>query len=806
MDAKGVPTPDRAVLGGASLHAAAVVDQHGMVREWTPGAEGVLGYRADEVTGKPFAALCSGDTRDDASARLFRGPATSLRTVMRHKMDNPVGVEVLSIALPDAGEPRRLLLLAEVPYEENLSGTLKQWALDQLPFVASISDANLRYVHANRLGARALNVPAGEILGKNLEDVLGTAVSHEVYQDMRRAIKTGELRTMEVYDRLPHESRGHAWGIYNTPLKDNAGNVHGLYTVGIDITREYEAKKRLVLLNQASGAIGSTLNVTRTADELAQVLVPELADTVTVDLLDSIIGDHEAPPAHRPHEPVSLRRVAVRSASPDEGGVPSGTTHAYPPGSLQARVLATGTSCISTSPDASGPEEWAACPPQLAEGSHSLIVVPLRARGTMLGLACYGRQGTHAAFDSDDLLVAEEISARAAVSLDNALRYTRERATALTLQHSLLPQEFPRLAGVEVASRYLASDVRGGVGGDWFDVIPLSGARVALVVGDVVGHGIHASASMGRLRTAVRTLADLELPPDELLARLDDLVGNPFETSSTATGEPGLETGATCLYAVYDPVSRMCAMAGAGHPPPAVVRSDGTVEFLDVPPGPPLGVGGIPFETFQVELEEGSLIALYTDGLVESRHHDFAHGLDELRRRLALPAASLEEVCDTVLGALPEGPPPDDVALLVARTRMLDPGHVLDGDFPAQPEAVAKARDCAARQVAEWGLDHLSFSTELVVSELVTNAIRHASGPITLRLILNDGLICEVSDGSSTFPRPRRARPDDEGGRGLMLVSQLSRRWGTRPTDNGKIIWCDLPLRPARPEWQITGD
>ena len=425
----------------------------------------------------------------------------------------------------------------------------------------------------------------------------------------------------------------------------------------------------------------------------------------------------------------------------------------------------------------------------------------MRARGATLGVACYYRRQNPVAFDTDDLLLAEEISARAAVSMDNALRYTRERGTALTLQHSLLPQELPRLTGVEVAGRYLASDVRGGVGGDWFDEIPLSGGRVALVVGDVVGHGIHASAAMGRLRTAVRTLAEGELPPDELLTRLDDLVGSPFEASSNTPDAFDLEIGATCLYAVYDPATRMCTIARAGHPPPAVVRPDGTAEFLDVPSGPPLGVGGIPFERCEVELEEGSLIALYTDGLVESRDRDIDQGLDELLRRLARPAASLEDICDTVLDALPPGPPPDDVALLVARTRMFAQGNVADWDFPAEPVAVAKARDSSARQLADWGLDEIAFSTELVVSELVTNAMRHASGPITLRLKnLEDRLICEVSDGSSTFPRPRWARSDDEGGRGLMLVDRLSNRWGTRPSDNGKIIWSDLALPGAAQE------
>ena len=291
MDLNRAPSSRRTALAGASLLPAAVVDAEGTVREWTPGAEQILGYRADEVLGKPFADLCSGLTPDDMAGQLLRGPLISLPALLHHKEGNPVRTEILSTALPGTGAPLRLLVLTEAAYEENIGDTLKQWALDQLPFVASISDAKLRYVHANRLGARALNVPPDQILGKNLKDVLGTAVSHEVFDDMRQAIETGETRTMEVYDRLPHEARGHAWGIYNTPLKDPAGQVHGLYTVGVDITREYEARQRLILVNRASGVIGSTLDVSRTAEELVQVLVPELADTVSVDLLDSLFGD-----------------------------------------------------------------------------------------------------------------------------------------------------------------------------------------------------------------------------------------------------------------------------------------------------------------------------------------------------------------------------------------------------------------------------------------------------------------------------------------------------------------------------------
>ena len=424
----------------------------------------------------------------------------------------------------------------------------------------------------------------------------------------------------------------------------------------------------------------------------------------------------------------------------------------------------------------------------------------MRARGVTLGVAVFLRGRRPEPFEQDDVLLAEELTARAALSLDNACRYTRERTTALALQRSLLPQRLPQQSAVEVASRYLPASAHVGVGGDWFDVIPLSGARVALVVGDVVGHGIHASATMGRLRTAVRTLADVDLPPDELLTRLDDLVSRLSADADADDGDDAeTDVGATCLYAVYDPVSRRCSLARAGHPLPALVTPDGAVSFLDLPAGPPLGVGGLPFESTEIELPAGSILALYTDGLIESRYHDIDLGFERLRRALAHQEPSLETTCDNVLAAVLPDHPADDVALLVARTHALDSDRVATWDLPADPAIVAYARKQVAATLCGWGLDDAAFITGLVVSELVTNAIRHAESPIQLRLIRDRTLICEVSDGSSTAPHLRRARALDEDGRGLLLISRLAQRWGTRQGPHGKTIWAEqaLPRRDA---------
>ncbi|MFE4600659.1 SpoIIE family protein phosphatase [Kitasatospora indigofera] len=362
---------------------------------------------------------------------------------------------------------------------------------------------------------------------------------------------------------------------------------------------------------------------------------------------------------------------------------------------------------------------------------------------------------------------------------------------SLSLQRSLLQHRPPARLAVETASRYLPADPAAGVGGDWFDVVPLSGARIALVVGDVVGHGIRASATMGRLRMAVRTLADVDLPPDELLTQLDDLILAEIEEGF----ESPAEIGATCLYAVYDPVTRQLALASAGHPAPLLVTPDATIRTVDLVPGPPLGVGGVPFEATGLHLPEGSLLVLYTDGLIETRRRSIDTGLSMLTDELANPGPSLEETCDRLVDALLPHHPEDDAALLVARTHALAPSNVVSRELPADPAVVAEARRWAVDQLGRWNLADTAFTTELVVSELLTNAIRYARPPLELRLIHNAGLICEVSDGSSTSPHPHRARALDEGGRGLFMVGQLTSRWGTRHTRTGKTVWAEQPIR-----------
>nr|WP_203551306.1 SpoIIE family protein phosphatase [Actinospica acidiphila] len=584
-------------------------------------------------------------------------------------------------------------------------------------------------------------------------------------------------------------------------VTDRHDTVVGVLYMVVDVTERHRAQSRLALLNDVGARIGSTLDVRRTAQELADEAVPTVADFVAVDLLDTVMRGEEPAPG-----PVGLSPVIRRAgqASAREGGrggsLALGEAVRRAPSSPVTRCLRESRTLVERTLDREA-SPWVTEDPSIGAsiieyGYASLMVVPVRARGVTLGVATFARTERSGPFGDDDVRLAEEIVSRAAVAVDNARRYTRERTAARAMQQALLPQALTGGSAVDVASWYQPADAPNGVGGDWFDVIPLSGSRVALVVGDVVGHGMDAAATMGRLRTAVRTLANLDMPPDELLAHLDDLViglmGAHDDHEPAAAGSAFL--GATCLYAVYDPVSGRCSMARAGHLPPVLVGPDGTVEVMDLPAGPPLGLGYLTFESCERELAEGSLLAFYTDGLVETQDRDIDEGIARLGAALAVPRPTLREIGRGVVDTLLTGPPPDDAALLLARTRALPVDRVASWDLPSDPEAVGTARTAAVRQLTEWGLDDLAFTTELIVSELVTNAIRHASGPVSLRLIRDRALICEVTDGSGTSPRPRHARTTDEGGRGLMIVAQLAHRWGTRHTATGKIIWTEQPF------------
>ncbi|MFB7268121.1 SpoIIE family protein phosphatase, partial [Streptomyces nojiriensis] len=481
-----------------------------------------------------------------------------------------------------------------------------------------ITDGEGRLLLANDEAKRLLGLPE-DADGRHIADVPG------LDRRMADLLLSGREATDEVLesgDRLlvvnqrPTHPRGRPEGAAIT-IRDST-------EMQVLTSRAETARRRLKLLYDAGGDIGTSLDVVRTAEELAAVAVPRFADFVTVDLADQVIDGEE------PRAGSDMRRTAVSGIRSDHPLYPVGRLIDFLPSTPQARGYGTGRAeLVPHLADAPG---WKAQDPPRAQaivdyGIHSLIAAPLMARGVVLGVVNFWRSQKQEPFDEDELSLAEELVARAAVSMDNARRYTREHALAVTLQRSLLPRALPEQSAMDVAHFYLPA--QSGVGGDWFDVIPLAGCRVALVVGDVVGHGLHAAATMGRLRTAVHNFSSLDLPPDEILARLDDLVQR-IDHDGEGDDVNGGVLGATCLYAVYDPVSQRCTMARAGHLPPLVVAPDGTTEIVELPAGPPLGLGGMPFETAELDLAEGSQLVLYTDGLIEERTRDISEGLELL--------------------------------------------------------------------------------------------------------------------------------------------------------------------------------
>ncbi|MGI5404945.1 SpoIIE family protein phosphatase [Streptomyces sp. CA-135486] len=789
-------------------HAAVVgIDAHGLIERWSKGAQALLGYQAREILGRPAASLLTGgaDLASAVSEPRRGGNGWEGLIAVRHRAGHHVELALRICPLHDGGGRRSWLVVGSevsAPRRWELHQAVLHGLLDQSPIGIAVVDTELQYQLVNRVLESMDGVPFQLRVGRRVGQATAGEAESTLEWQARQALGSGQ--TLLTFQRdvpdpgEPHrQDRERVRLCASFRLQDRTGRVLGVCQTTVDVADHDRARQRLALVNEASSRIGTTLDLDRTVRELAEIVVPQVADFVAVDLLETVLAARELTPVAVGGE-TELRRAAhlsIQEGLPDVV-VSAGDPTRYPLASPQSRCLNTGRSIRDPVIDES--TSWLAQDPLRRAklnllGVHSHLVVPLQARGMTMGVATLLRWKHSEPFDDDDQLLVEELAARAAVCIENARRFTREHNTALALQHSLLPHGLPEQSAVEAAYRYLPADTEAGVGGDWFDVIPLSGARVALVVGDVVGHGIHAAATMGRLRTAVQTLADLDLPPDELLGRLDDLVIR-LADEADATADGALVIGGTCVYAVYDPISRKLTVARAGHPSPAIAHLREPVEFPDIPAGPPLGLGGLPFESAEIDVKEGSVIAFYTDGLIEASDRDVDVGFERLCFALAHPDRPLDEICNTMVRMLLPEHPRDDVAFLVARPRALSTDDVATWDVPAVPSAVHTIRQMTNRQLTAWNLEDAAFTTELIVSELVTNAIRHATPPISLRLIRERTLICEVSDSSNTSPHLRRPLSTDEGGRGLFLVAQVAQRWGTRYTPQGKTIWAEQQL------------
>lgn len=830
----------------------------GLVDQWSRRAVDLFGLTAAQVRGRdPIEVLLPVDLRPRGRrhmAEILDGKEWTGLVPFR----SPAGGGAHGVAevyvMPsetETGERAALCFVVDVRALRSIETDLaaSQAIFGQSPFGFLLFGTDLTVQRANQRFAAVFGGTAEEHRGRTVHDYLSRSEADRMDASLRRVLATGESAIdLQVVGAAPDSTDRRHWSINLYRVHSGSGRPIGVAGVGTDVTRRQvaareaaSARRNLALLNEASARIGNSLDLETTARELLDVAVPGFCDLASVDLYQGLLTGDEAPPGRwdAPRAEgygdgsAALRRVAFASAVSDaplittpgcgsRGDTPTevGEVHRYSFSSPCANALRAAR--VHSIPGEDG---------SLVQ---STLAVPMVAHDTVVGLVQFSRAKGSEPFGERDRALAVELAARAAVCIDNARLYRREHERALILQRSLLPPGDPEAAGLDIACRYLPGNTATEVGGDWFDVIELPGHRTALVVGDVMGRGLRAAVAMGELRTAVRTLALLDLEPAEVLSALDEVargLGSPIGAQQASRAahksrEADLSEVylATCVYAVYDPVTRRCTFANAGHLPPVLVEPGEEALLLDVPPGMPLGVGGEPFEEVEVELPEGALLALYTDGLVESRHHPLDEGLRAFRTALTDPARpapghhsppaarradlsrSLEDVCDHVLNTLDTRHGEDDIALLMARVQGLPLEAVGDWLLPREPRSVGRARELARALLVSWDLEALVDTVELLVSELVTNALRYGEGEIRLRLLRDRTLVCEVWDSGLVQPRRRRARDTDEGGRGLQLVGLLSAGWGSRRTPRGKTVWFELALPSGNPPAEPTVD
>ncbi|MET8325689.1 SpoIIE family protein phosphatase [Streptomyces sp. NPDC005181] len=673
------------------------------------------------------------------------------------------------VVLDDTGEPYRMIGTAWDSNESRSARDALSHALHHMSDGFLSADDDWRITFVNLEAERMLGSSEEELFGR----VLWTLPAVQQVTDMEaRCRQAAAAVTPASFDVQMAETE-RCYHLRLVPVPDGVT----LYFTDVTEMRRHEAERAA-----ADGAAAER------ASRITELTAALATATTSRDVVDAV--------AQRVLPPFRATGLLVQAV---EGNQAHNVGAVGYPRAFLERI--DGRSRIAADPvwdaiSTQGPlfvssaQEYAARYPALADnpqeiGKQSWAFLPLAASGHTFGICVI-------AFDQPRRLADEErtlltaISALVAHALERARLYDAEHTRSQELQHALLPQKLPDLPACTTAARYLPAGQGMDVGGDWYDVIPLSAGRVALVIGDVMGHGLSEAVTMGRLRTAVHTLAGFELPPDEIMSHLNDIVS-----------DLGEDSYATCLYALYDSTTRTCSLTRAGHPPPAVVHPDGTVHFPHPVPDPPLGVAEPPFETVELTMPQGSLLVLYTDGLVESSEREIDQGMTELAQLLRTGGSEdLDRLCETlVVGLLPAGQrTSDDAALLVARVHALSADQMASWPLPEDPRAAGLAREHVREQLSTWGLDDMATTTELLASELVGNVVRHGRGPMQLRLLRGADLVCEVTDGSLTMPRVRHASETDEGGRGLQLVAALSQRWGTRYTATGKCIWTAQPM------------
>ncbi|MEU8540444.1 SpoIIE family protein phosphatase [Streptomyces sp. NPDC048717] len=658
-------------------------DTHGRIVEWSLAAQDLLGYRPEEVLGRPAGALlvppANRGLADQLTRRVQAGETVVGTLPVLRSDGRPISMEMWIVPAADPeGHPGAMLIAFETSQVLTMRDSLAtlESLFTQSPIGLATLGPDLRFVRVNDALARMNGIPRSDHVGLRLSQVL-PGVNAGALEDMMRGVLDSGTAVVDArrVGRTPADpGRDHIWSSSYAPLRDHTGRPLGLIASVIDITDSEQAhvemeraRHRFALLAEAGERIGTTLDLRQTAEEVVSFLVPQLADSADIQLLEAILEPDETTAATRN----VLRRLAAAFPDPDGplSRLSAGRTFQIPRDSVYERVITRARAMdlhVADIPDLIRDPRLDELRGYLATRIGSARLIPLVARGTVLGTVTVTRLRTRAPFADEDRVLVDEVVARAALNIDNARLYTTQRQAARTLQRSLTNNALPEVTGLELTGRYLPASVH-DVGGDWFDVVALPGGRTGLVIGDVMGHGIHAAAVMGQLRTAVRTLARHDIPPARMLRSLDAVVAD--------LGEYEM---ATCVYAVHDPAGARWTIARAGHPPPAVVTPDGTVTFLDGPPGTPLGTGAHEFGTEEVVLPSGGLLVLYTDGLIESRERDLDQGMARIARALGNPARPLDALCDDLLAGLPDGPAQDDVAMLLARTTDKDGGPVPD--------------------------------------------------------------------------------------------------------------------------------
>ncbi|EST34999.1 ATP-binding SpoIIE family protein phosphatase [Streptomyces roseochromogenus] len=799
---------DGSAAAGRIPLAVVVVDRDGRVSHWSSGARRLFGASREDAVGRAAADLLPvsgalpedphGDPMPDAyevydglgpdleaslGGRTAYATAGRARLVPHGRESDGERLDVLWWAYPLVGPgPSRLLVLAA--------------DATRLRDERGYDDETAERISPGF--ARHTELPASDELERRLPEILPNMGPGPSGRIVSQVLELGyPVLEFSQFDRVPVTPY---WGVPRRPGRRPAEPVvpqqrsaPPLVPVGAEQDLEYAAvRERLEFLNEVSSGIGSSLDLGATIREVTSAAVPRFTDFAGTHLRAAVLAG-EGFPDGPPDASTVMFRVWVEHN--DEPGrwddtVPVGEAFAFPEHTPFYKCMVTGEPVLiprvteELSERISGEFEKRDLRPLI--GGRSLLIVPLKARNVVLGFMVLMRRPDRPAFDDMDRTTGAELAARAGLVLDNARMYTFQENVADTLQDSMLPQVTPRMAGCDIATRYLPGTRLGRIGGDWFDSVKLPGSRTALVVGDVMGHGLNSAAMMGQLRTAVQTMATMETPPAQLLRNLDDL--------ARRLGDTYL---ATCLYAVYDPIRGELHLANAGHIPPVLVRAeDGSSELLELPTGAPIGVGGVPFETTRIKVAPGDRLVLCTDGLVEVRGSDIGEGLAALCESAAHPAASMDDACDTIIRALnTHGGRKDDVALLMARLNGIPDDHVAEWRLDAGPHEVARARRLVRERLLQWGLPQAVETAELLVSEVVTNAVRHAvSEPVGLRVVRTDALLFEVTDDEPGLPAMLSAGPYDESGRGLRVVSRLAREWGASATGHRKTVWFEQAI------------